>query len=32
LYANGEMRPVPGMGRGERRENGGGGEFKYDIL
>jgi hypothetical protein len=35
MYANGKMRPVetiPGMEGGEGKENGGGGEFKYDIL
>jgi hypothetical protein len=33
VYVNAKMRPVetvPGMGRGEK-ENDGGGEFKYDI-
>jgi hypothetical protein len=35
MYVNGKMRPVgtiPGMGRRERKENGGGDEFKCDIL
>jgi hypothetical protein len=35
MYVNGKMRPVetvPGMGGGGIKENGGGGEFKYDIL
>jgi hypothetical protein len=35
MYVNGKMRPVetiPGMGRGLIKENGGGGEFKYDIF
>jgi hypothetical protein len=35
MYVNGKMRPVetvPGMGEGGIKENGGGGEFKYDIL
>jgi hypothetical protein len=35
LYVNGKMRPVetiPGMGGGLIKENGGGGEFKYDIF
>jgi hypothetical protein len=33
LYVNGKMRPVetiPGIGGGRIKENGGGGEFKYD--
>jgi hypothetical protein len=33
MYENGKMRPIeiiPGMG--EMKENGGGSEFKYDIL
>jgi hypothetical protein len=35
MYVNGKMRPVetiPGMGRGEIKENVTGGEFKYDIF
>jgi hypothetical protein len=35
MYVNGKMRPVetiPGMGGWEIKENGGGGEFNYDIL
>jgi hypothetical protein len=35
MYVNEKMRPVetiPGMGRGRLKENGGGGEFNYDIL
>jgi hypothetical protein len=35
MYVNGEMRPVetiPRMGVGGIKENGGGGEFKYDIF
>jgi hypothetical protein len=35
MYENGKMRPVetvPGMGGCEIKENGGGGEFNYDIL
>jgi hypothetical protein len=35
MYVNRKMRPVetiPGMGRGGIKENGGGGEFKYDIF
>jgi hypothetical protein len=34
MYANGKVIPIetiPGMGVGVK-ENGGGGEFKYDIL
>jgi hypothetical protein len=34
-YKNGKMRPletIPGMGRGQIRENDGGSEFNYDIL
>jgi hypothetical protein len=34
MYKNGTMRPVktiPGMGRGEIKENDGGGEFNYNI-
>jgi hypothetical protein len=34
MYVNGKMRPVetiPGM-EGEIKENGEGGEFKYDIF
>jgi hypothetical protein len=35
MYVNGKMIPVetiPVMGVRWRKENGGGGEFKYDIL
>jgi hypothetical protein len=35
MYVNGKMRPVetiPGMGKGEIKENDGGGELKYDIF
>jgi hypothetical protein len=35
MCVKGKMRSVeisPGMGRGEIKENGGGGEFKYDIF
>jgi hypothetical protein len=35
MYVNGKVRPaetIPGMGRKEIKENGGGGEFNYDIL
>jgi hypothetical protein len=35
MYENGKMRPVqtvPGMGGGRMKENGGGGEFNYDML
>jgi hypothetical protein len=36
MYVNGKMTSVetiPGIGRGGRiKENGGGGEFKYDIF
>jgi hypothetical protein len=35
MYVRGKMRPVetvPGMGRGEIKENDGGGEFNYDIF
>jgi hypothetical protein len=35
MCVNGKMRPVetvPGMGGGEIKENGGGGEFNYDTL
>jgi hypothetical protein len=35
MYEDGKMRPVetiPGMARGRIKENGGGGEFKCDIL
>jgi hypothetical protein len=35
IYVNGKMRPVetiPGMGEGRIKENGRGGEFKYDIF
>jgi hypothetical protein len=35
MYGNGKMRPVktvPGMGRGEIKENDGKSEFKYDIV
>jgi hypothetical protein len=35
MCVNGKMRPVetiPGMRGGEIKENGGGGEFKYDIF
>jgi hypothetical protein len=35
VYENGKMRPVqtvPGMGGGRVKENGGGGEFNYDML
>jgi hypothetical protein len=34
MYVNGKIRPVetiPGMEEGETKENGGGGEFSYDI-
>jgi hypothetical protein len=34
MFVNGKMRPVesiPGI-RGRIKENGGGGEFKYDIF
>jgi hypothetical protein len=26
------VETIPGMGRGEIKQNGGGGEFKYDIF
>jgi hypothetical protein len=35
MYVNGKMRPVetiPGMGVGRIKENGGVGEFNYDIF
>jgi hypothetical protein len=35
MYVNGKMIPVetnPGMGEVGIKENGGGGEFKYDIF
>jgi hypothetical protein len=35
MYVNAKMIPVeiiPGMGGGRIKENGGGGEFKYDTL
>jgi hypothetical protein len=35
MYVNGKIRPVgtiPGMGRRVKKENDGGGEFKYDIF
>jgi hypothetical protein len=35
MYVNGKMRPVetvPGMGGEGMKENGGEGEFNYDIL
>jgi hypothetical protein len=35
MYVNGKMIPaetIPGMGEKGLKENGGGGEFKYDIL
>jgi hypothetical protein len=32
MYVNGKKISIPGMGRGRMKENGGGGEFKYDIL
>jgi hypothetical protein len=35
MYVNRKLIPVeiiPGMGREGIKENGGGGEFKYDIL
>jgi hypothetical protein len=35
MYVNGKMisvETIPGMGGGEMKENGGGGEFKYDIF
>jgi hypothetical protein len=35
MYINGKMRHVetiPGMGEWRIKENGGGSEFKYDIL
>jgi hypothetical protein len=35
MYVNGKMNPAettPGMGKGEIKENDGGGEFKYDIF
>jgi hypothetical protein len=35
MYVNGKMIPVeniPGMGAEEIKENGGKGEFKYDIF
>jgi hypothetical protein len=35
MYVNGKMIPVetiPGIGEGRMKENGGGDEFKYDIL
>jgi hypothetical protein len=35
MYVNGEMIPVetiPGIEGGQIKENGGGGEFKYDIF
>jgi hypothetical protein len=34
MYENGKMRPVetvPGMGEVGIKENGGGGEFNYDL-
>jgi hypothetical protein len=35
MYKNGKMRPVetiPGMGKGEIKQNDAGGEFNYDTL
>jgi hypothetical protein len=35
MFVTGKMRPVetiPGMGGRSIKENGGGGEFKYDIF
>jgi hypothetical protein len=35
MYGNGKMKPVEtilGMGKGGIKENGGAGEFNYDIL
>jgi hypothetical protein len=35
MYVNGQMisvEMIPGMGEGEMKENGRGGEFKYNIL
>jgi hypothetical protein len=35
MYVNGKTRPVetiPGMGGRKIKENGGGGEFNYDIF
>jgi hypothetical protein len=35
MYINGKMSPVetiPGVERGEIKENDGGGEFKYELL
>jgi hypothetical protein len=35
MYVNEKMIPgetIPGMGEGMIKENGGGGEFKYDIF
>jgi hypothetical protein len=35
MYVNGKMvsdETIPGMGQGEMKENGGEGQFKYDIF
>jgi hypothetical protein len=35
MYVNAKMIPVvtiPGMGGGQKKETGGGGEFKHDIF